>query len=180
MHTILKHSFLALLLFFGTFSCKKVDEVTSVRFNLDFNENTTLPAIPIVLTSPVSYDYPFSTDRPDDYAAHQTAKSLVQEVVLKEASIHITAPEDANFQFLELVRFYINADGLEKKVIAQKEVVPEDIGKDLYLDIIDQDLSAYLKKDEIVLTVEVDTDAVTTEELELNILTLFGVKAGLL
>ncbi len=180
MNTILKYSFITLLLFLGTSACKKVDDVTSVRFDMDFDENTSLPAIPIVLTSPVRFDYEFSTDRPEDYAAHQTAKNLVQEVVLKNASLRITAPEDANFQFLELVRFYINAEGLSQQVIAQKEIVPEDIGKDLDLDIIDQDLSAYLKKDKIVLTIEVDTDAVTTEELDLNIITVFGIKAGLL
>jgi hypothetical protein len=161
-------------------SCKKIDKFT--QFDMSFDEPMTLPAVPIILTAPIYYDVNKNTNSSSIFSDNNTAKNLIEEIILNEATITITTPEGSNFIFLETVRFFLDTDDNrdEEVLIASKMSISDSIGDELILDIVGQDLAPYLKEEEIVLRVEVDTDEVVPEELHIMIHINFHVDAKIL
>ncbi len=89
-------------------------------------------------------------------------------------------PTSSDFGFLKSISFYLDAEGLDEILIASKLVIADDIGANLYLDLEGQDLSEYLKKEAINLRVEVASDEIVTEDLDIKIHTMFAVDAKIL
>lgn len=163
-------------------SCKKVEEIIDkfTQFDMTFDESFTLPAIPLIIDEPIPFYYTVSTNIDEVLPANNTTKDLIEEVRLSEASFKIVSPTGGTFSFLKSVSFYISAEGLEEVLIASNMQISETIGGELILDIEDQDLTAYLKKDEITVKLEIATDEPTEEEMDLLIHMVFSVDAKLL
>ena len=159
-------------------SCKIIDELT--HFNMTFDEVLTLPPIPIIVDDPISFNYPFLTDSENTFLSYNTSKNLIEEIILKEASLTVINPTSSDFGFLKSISFYLDAEGLDEILIASKLVIADDIGANLYLDLEGQDLSEYLKKEAINLRVEVASDEIVTEDLDIKIHTMFAVDAKIL
>jgi hypothetical protein len=170
---------LVLLVALVTSSCKEVDKFT--HFNMSFDEPMDLPTFPWVLPEPLFFNVTKDTNSANTFLTHNTSKDLIEEIILTEAKITIVSTT-GDFSFLETVRFYLDVDEdrEEEVLIASKLFVPDDIGKTIELDIIGQDLSSFLKEDQLTLRIEVDNDEVLTDELELMIHINFFVDAKIL
>ncbi len=177
---MMKKSYLLVVLLIVALSssCKKIDELT--QFTLSFDESLTIPAFPIVIEDPISYPYTIETNSEEEFAKYNTSPDRIEEVRLEEASLKISNSVVANFDFLKSIKFYLSAEGLDEVLIASKLNVEDGVGQLLELDIEVQDLSSYLKKEEIEIRVELATDQPVTEEFDMLIHTSFFVDAKIL
>ena len=175
---------LIILFFIGLLnnSCKKVDELTHFNKSFDFTE--TLPPFPIINEEPLAIPFPVETNSAETFDEYNTSPDLIEEVKLTEASLQILTPMGANFSFLKSVSFYLDDDDangdFEKVLIATKENISNDIGATIDLEIVDQDLSDFIVKEDVIIWIEIATDEVVTEELELKIFTNFFIDAEIL
>lgn len=184
--------FLFIIILLSTYnqSCKKVEDVVDqfTQFDMTFDEEFTLPEFPIIISEPTRLSLfsdiieitPLETNIDDVLPGHDTTKDLIEEVKLSEASFKIILPENATFSFLKSVKFYLSAEGLDEVLVASNTDVSESIGNELFLNVEDQDLTEYLKKDEINYDIEIATDEPITEEMNLIIHMVFSIDAKVL
>lgn len=172
---------LILILFIGfqSSSCKKIDEWT--KFTKSFDEEFTLPFVlntsGDVIPLPA---YLIETNSAATFDEYNTSPDLIEEVKLTDASLQITAPSDVDFNFLESISFYLSADGVTEVLIASKENIPTDIGQTLVLEPVEQDLSAFLVKEEITIRLEIATIDGVAQPLDLVAHVAFFVDAKIL
>jgi hypothetical protein len=158
-------------------SCKALDKLT--MFDLKYDASFTIPknsivGLPIDLTSP-----DVTTNTEEQFAVHDTRKDLIESIKLKTLTLQTEDPR-YTFRFLKSVEIYLKADGLPEIKIAEKVVVPDDVGSLLQLDVTDADLIEYLKKDTIAMRTKTITDEVLTEDLRVKIHSVFRVDAKIL
>ncbi|MFK7920523.1 MAG: hypothetical protein AB8H47_01130 [Bacteroidia bacterium] len=168
--------FLALCLSF--FSCEKLSEFT--QFNLNYTASVTVPAT-------AGIDLPFDLFTPDietntetEFETEKTSKDLLEEVKLTKLDLVITSPTDADFEFLETITFYLVADGLPEIAIATKDPVVDGVGATLSLDVIEDDLKEYMKKEGFKLRANIKTDNTIAEAISIEISTSFFIDARIL
>ena len=89
-------------------------------------------------------------------------------------------PDNEYFSFLESIKIYIVAEGLQELEIAFNEDVSETIGKTLELQTVDVDIQEYIKKDKFSLKVQAVTDEVLTSDHQIDIHSEFFVDAKIL
>jgi len=169
---------LALFVFLGFASCKKVDEFT--QFNLPYNETIVIPAssginLPFNLFTP-----DIETNSESTFAVNDTRKDLIEEIVLKELNLTITEPANGNFQFLKSVDVFLNADGLSELKVAWADSISDTIGKELSLKSTTVDLKEYIKKDKFTLRLNTVTKAFLANDHSIDLTALFFVDAELL
>jgi phosphatidate phosphatase PAH1 len=168
-------------------SCKDVEETVDefTQFTIAFNEETEVPPLPFNVAAGFTFPLPLediSTDNAEIYAANNTAKNLLEEVLLQDAHISISNPDDPdfNFSFLESVEVYLSAEGLDEILIASNMDVPSE--KTIVLNSVGQNLVEYLKKDsinyKIVITTDEDVSAGT--QFNLQFISEFFVDAKIL
>ncbi|MEL7339729.1 MAG: hypothetical protein AAGM67_04520 [Bacteroidota bacterium] len=167
--------FLTGLLAFTTFSCEKVEEFT--QFDLNYTASVTIPAtaginLPFDLFTP-----DIETDSESKFAVEDTRKELLQEVKLTKMDLTITSPDDQRFDFLKEITVYIDAEGLGELIIAEKKEIPDNIGAELSLDVSENDIQEYIKKDGFKLRVNTVTDEALSEAINIDIATTFFVDA---
>ena len=171
--------FLLILTVFATLtSCDKLDELT--KFDLDYNSQVTIP-------SSAGIDLPFDMFTPDmetnsdsQFEVNDTRKDLIEEIKLTKLELEITSPDDSDFSFLESIKIYISAEGLDEIMIASKEEVDENIGDVLDVDVIDVDLKEYIKKDKFNLRLNTVTDELISTDHEIDVNSTFFVDAKIL
>jgi len=166
-------------IFYVTSSCKKADEFT--KFNMVFDEPIRdVRIIPLFVGETIKMPFTTATESESQFHKHDTAKNLVEEIRAKEAVMNIGADFDADFSFLESIKFYIKAEGKPDRLIASQTLIPADIGKSLELDVIDQDLSLYLKEEELEMIVEIKVREAVAEPFDMKIYMKFLVNAKIL
>ena len=158
--------------------CKKLSELT--RFNIDYNTTATIP-------SATGINLPFNIFTPDvetnsssTFSVNNTNKDLVEEIKLSTLRLELTSPSGADFSFLKSVNIYISASGLPEVKMAWKDVVPDNAGATINLDVSSADLKEYIKKDKFSLRLNSVTDELITAEHRLNIFSTFAVDAKVL
>lgn len=157
--------------------CKALDKLT--MFDLKYDYNFVLPKnslvnVPIDVSSP-----DVSTNTEKEFAIHNTHKNLIEGIKLKELTLQIENPNQT-FRFLKTVQVYLKAEGLPEILIAEKEVVPDDIGNLLVMDVSDAELSEYLKKEKISMRVKTVADEEVKEDLRIKLHSVFRVDAKIL
>ncbi len=189
----MKKVFIALALFssISFYSCEDIiDELDQLtQFDLEFSENFTYPAAPFFADS-IRFDGPpVSTNSDTTFKTNNTQRSLVQEVKLKSLDISILSPDSGNFQFMDYIRVFImadlNGDGIysddnERIEVANKMVIPQNVGKELILDPLPGDYKKFIFQEEIKLSLQYGTNRATTFPLELDIKSIFKVNAKVL
>lgn len=159
-------------------SCKAIDSLT--QFTMEFDQETTIDAtvpIPIGL-----FNIPtpkITTNSESTFDSENTHKDLVEQAILDRLKLEITSPTDGDFDFLESIKVYISAEGLDEVLIASLTTIPEGL-KVIELNPVGQNLEAYVKKDEINLRVETQTDEILTRDYDLKIHTEFFIDAKIL
>ena len=166
------------LLMLGFSKCEKVDEFT--QFDLEYQETVTVP-------STVGVNVPFdiwtpevTTNSESEFENHDTRKDKVEDIRLTKTRLEIISPPDRDFRFLNDIYVYISAEGLEEKQVAWKEDIPDNLGKVLDLNTVDDNLEAYIKKDKIKFRVKTVTDRVITSDHEIQLDAEFFVDAKVL
>ncbi len=189
----MKKVIIALVLFSSIpfYSCEDIiDELDQLtQFDLEFSENFTYPAAPFFADS-IRFDGPpVSTNSDTTFKTNNTQRSLVQEVKLKSLDISILSPDSGNFQFMDYIRVFImadlNGDGIysddnERIEVANKMVIPQNVGKELILDPLPGDYKEFVFQEEIKLSLQYGTNRATTFPLELDIKSIFNVNAKVL
>ena len=176
-----KYAFLLLSLcsLFLASSCDKAAELT--QFEFDYTSNITIPStfginLPFDVTTP-----PVPTNSSTTLSAQNTAWSLVRELRMSEVKLTVTAPDGQTLDFLQSVRLFIDADGLDEVLIASKDNIPNGTGPVLQLDITPNvDLKPYLQKDNFQIRAAVVTDQTVNRNVDVAVYTKFFVRAGLL
>ena len=172
---------LILLSFFGLatiMSCEQLAELT--QFEIDYNESVVIPSttgidLPVDIITP---DIP--TNSESQFAGNGTSKDLIEEIVLRQLDLTLTAPSNGDFGFLKSIEIYISAEGLNEERIAWNENVSPTVGNYLELETSNTDLKAYIIKDSFSLRVSTVTDELITADQEIDIRTVLFVDAKVL
>jgi len=158
--------------------CKKIDALT--KFNMEFNETVVVPAS-------TGINLPFNVLAPDvetnsesTFAINDTRKDLIEEIKLTALDLTLTSPATEDFGFLKSISVFLSAEGLSEIKVAWKEVVPDNAGKTLILDITDSDLKEYIKKDKFSLRLNTVTDEFLTSDYHIKVHSVFFVDAKVL
>ena len=171
-----------LLLVFMTFallsSCSIIDELT--KFDLDYQTNYSVASTTIINT-PFNFFTPdVTTQSESSFENNNTNKDLVESIKLKNIKLTIDTPEDGNFNFLKEIHVYINAEGVEELEIANIFGLEDTNSNMLELDILGQELKAFIKEDSFKLRIETVTDQTISETHDITIDTKFRVDAKIL
>ena len=169
---------IAVMLIFTLFSCEKIDEWT--QFNMDYTSSVSIPAtlgidLPIDIWTP---NIPSNSE--EEFESNNTAKNLIEKIVLTSLSMEITSPEDSSFDFLKNIEVYIEADGLEEKKIAWLEDIPKTGLKKIELETSPDDLKEFIKKDNYKLRTKTVSRQLVSHDTEVEIRNSFFVDAKIL
>lgn len=171
-------TFLPLLVLVISFSsCKKTAKLT--QFNMEFNEV-------IVIPSSTGMNLPFNIQTPDietnseaTFEINDTRKDLVEEIKLTHLNLILKSPENADFNFLKSTQIYLSAPNLNEIKIAWKDSIPDHSERTINLEITNSDLKEYIKKENFNVRVNVITDEFLATDYEVEIQSIFFVKAKL-
>ena len=159
-------------------SCDKIDELT--KFNIDYDSS-------VVIESSANISLPFDVLTPEmetnsesEFEVNDTRKDLIEEIILTELSLDITAPDNQDFSFLESIEVFISAEDLEEQRITYVEDVPDTVGTTLDLGTSDLDLKEYIKKDKFQLRLNTVTDKALTQDVHIDVHSVFFVDAKIL
>ncbi len=149
------------------------------QFDMEFNSSVTVPQstglnLPFDLFTP-----DMTTNSSATFGVNDTDKELIQEITLTSMKLDITQPGDRDFDFLEEIHIYINADGLSEIEIASQTDVPADVDQ-LDLNVNANDLKEYIKKDKFQLRVEATTDELLSNDVNIDVKSVFFVDAEIL
>ncbi|QCX40107.1 hypothetical protein FF125_17250 [Aureibaculum algae] len=171
--------FLVLILMMATIiSCDEIDNLT--KFTMDYDSSMTIPSstginLPFVLNTPQ-----METNSESEFESNNTHKDLIEDIRLRVLDLTLVSPDNEDFSFLESIKIYIVAEGLQELEIAFNEDVSETIGKTLELQTVDVDIQEYIKKDKFSLKVQAVTDEVLTSDHQIDIHSEFFVDAKIL
>lgn len=162
-------------------SCsKELSDLT--KFDVSLTDSITLPAIPVAgipaaITSP-----DISTTTESKLSKYKSSTDLVEKINLKSIELTITSPDTVSFSFLKNIKLYISAEGMSETELAVKDSIPENVGKTLKLDVANSiDFKDYiLKRDNIKIRMQAETDKTTNSEYKIKINPVFTVDAKIL
>jgi hypothetical protein len=159
-------------------SCRQIDKLTI--FDIDYSDKVVVESL-IGINLPFNLITPaITTNSESSFEINDTRKDLIEEIHAKSIKLTLTLPESGDFKFLNSIKVYISADGLEEKLLAWKDTVPVDAGKTFNLDCSPEDFQDYIKKDEIFLRMNTVTDKLILTDQEIQIDAVFEVNAKIL
>lgn len=166
----------AILITYG--SCKEIDKLT--HFNMDYTSNITVEST-IFIDVPLDIWTPdISTNSQTTFENNNTQTNLIEEIILTQMNMNITSPNSQTFDFLKTIEVYIDADGLDEKKIAWLLDIPQTGLKKIILDISEDDLKDYIKKDEYKLRSHTVTRQLISKSTGIEIKSSFFVDANIL
>ncbi len=137
--------------------------------------STILIDLPLDIVTPE-----MQTNISQELENNNSNKEQIESVKLEEMLLTVASPAGQDFSFLKNIRLYISADGLGEKEIANKDNIPENVGSEMKMDIINVELKEYLKKDKISFRVAATTDKAITQNINVNVANRFFVDAKIL
>jgi hypothetical protein len=173
-------AFILLAGIFLVFSCKQIDKLT--QFNLKYKTNFTIKSATIVnINTPFNFYTPaIKTNSENELEVNESRKDLVEQIMVKELKMKITAPEGQTFDFLKSIKIFIKAEDLEEKMIAWKTDMKDDGSVTITLETSDDNLKDYILKDSFQLRTETVTDQILTKDTDIEIDAVFWVDARIL
>lgn len=160
-------------------SCDKIDELT--QFHVDYTTAVTVPATSVISLPFDMFTPDIESNSESTFSVNDTRTDLVEKVTLEELKLTLVSPETADFSFLESIEIYISADGLEETKIAWKNNIAEEATTTiLELETSDEDVKAYIKKEDFQLRVNTVTDELIDEDHEIDVYADFFVDAKIL
>ena len=159
-------------------SCDKVDELT--KFDVDYESNYTIASTTIINT-PFSIITPdITTNSTSTFENNNTRSDLVESIRLRSVRITLISPSDSNFDFLRSMRVFLDADDLEEVEVAFITDLEDDNVASLNLQLTNQELKEFIKKESFRLRVQTTTDQTLTQDHDIKIDCKFRVDAKIL
>ncbi|MCX8019157.1 MAG: hypothetical protein N2747_01535 [Chitinophagaceae bacterium] len=154
-----------------------MDELTQFDLSVDSE---------VVIRSSFPVHVPFEIFTPEintasetEFQNNNTKKELVEKAVLKQITFQLKSPSGGNFNFLNSIELYIQAEGLAERKIAWKQPVPENTNT-FTCDIAGEDLKDYIRKDKFKIKVVTRTDQLITTDHVIQINTVLFIDAKIL
>jgi hypothetical protein len=175
----MKNNLLTLFIAFAVLvSCDVVDELT--KFDLDIQSNYTVASTTLI-NSPIDFNTPdVTTDSESSFESNNTHKDLIESIKLKKIQLTIDSPSDGDFNFLKEMHVYIEAEGVEEVEIANVFDLENTDSNTLELDVLGEELKAYIKEDNYTLRIKTITDETINQNHDITIDTKFRVDAKIL
>jgi hypothetical protein len=162
------------------FSCKKV--VENIISNIDIPYETKEIVLPASLFIPP----PGSTELKgykDEIQERDSRIANFQEARLKSIKVQLVSPDNLNLGIIKEVNVYLLTDStngnLPRKLVAQKANVPAETGKELDLDVINDNVINYLEKQKYTVRTEVVLRQVITQDVTIKNKLVFNLKPKL-
>ena len=173
-----KNLLLSITTFVLLLNCSIVDELT--KFDIDYQTNYSI-APTTLINSPFSIFTPdVTTESESTFENNNTRTDLIESIKLKNIKLTIESPEDGTFNFLKEIHVYIEANDIDEVEIANRFNLEDINSNTILLDIIDEELKAFIKKDSYKLRVKTVTDETINETHTIIIDTKFRVDAKIL
>ncbi|WP_299260170.1 hypothetical protein [uncultured Aquimarina sp.] len=168
----------ALVLLTVSTSCEELNRLTV--FELDYESDftvasTTLIDIPISIETP-----PVPTNSESEFENNNTNSSLIESIQLKRLRLIVDTPTDGDFNFLQEVRLFIDAEGLEEMEIAFAENLENQNLNVIELETTGVELKDFLKQDSFTLRASTTTDETINEDYSIKVDCVFRVDANIL
>jgi hypothetical protein len=163
--------------------CKKEDSVIDrlTQFNYETDYVVRVPATPVVAGVPLSVVTPEIKTRSDEaFSANSTRADMIERISLTALTLTVQSPSNGSLRFLKSVDIHAVAEGLPEIRIAYKDLVPDNVGTTLDLDVTNAELKEYFKKDKYSLRITVVADETVPEEHLVNAHGVFFVDAKVL
>lgn len=175
----MKNNLLLLCLSFVMLSnCDVIDELT--HFDIDLQTNYSVPATTLIDT-PFNFNTPeVTTESESTFENNDTNSNLIESIKLKRIKLTIDSPTEGNFNFLREMHVYIKADNVEEVEIANIYDLQNTNSNTLELDVLGEELEAYIKKDSYQLRIKTITDETLNQTHDITIDTKFRVDAKIL
>ena len=159
-------------------SCKK--KAIYTNFETEYAFKVTVPANALLSSSLFPLSFEEESNSESQYQINDTRKDLLEEVTLKSFLLETVSPQNEDLSFLNSAEFYINADELPETLVAFKDPVPTNVGKDLLFEIRNENMAPFLKKDDFSIRTKVVTDENRTQDITLRGTIKFDVRAKVL
>lgn len=167
------------IIIFTFFGCKLIDELT--HFDIEYNYTFILPAFGGINLDNLNIESnDVENDTESTFAINNTRKGLIESATLKKFNVTILEPTDAKFTFLNKIEIFVKAEGLDEKLIAWKDNIPNNIGNYLELETTSSDLKKYLTSDAIRVRLKTTSSSPLTEDLLLDLKSTVEVDAKIL
>jgi len=166
------------LLILTIFGCELPEDLA--KFDLSHTTSTTIPSTTVV-DIPVSFATPVvETDTLGVVDARGSSLNNIESIKIKSLTLSISSPETANFNFLREIKIYIEAGEYSERLLASLENLENTNATTLDLETTAAELRNYIGEDSYQLRVEILTDEVIAEDIELEISNAFEIEAKLL
>jgi len=173
MRKIFSFILLGLVLLCG--SCKKLR-----TFNLDYTTYVSIPPQTII-NSPFSFFSPeVETNSSAKFESEGTNTQNVKTIFLTQLKMSISSPQNANFDFISEIQIFIDAPGLDEKLIAEKKNIPKEQLNSFYCEVKGVELKEYISKEYYELRVLTISDQPSTQEITIKADQVYTVEAKLL
>ncbi|MGB1017855.1 MAG: hypothetical protein ACPGVH_02195 [Chitinophagales bacterium] len=166
------------ILLISMVSCNKLDKLT--QFNIDYKETVTVPGNTIISLPFDLDDQELETNSSTSFENNNSNKDLVEKATLTKMQLDHKSPSSGDLSFIESISIFLEADGLPEIKIAWKDVVPENVGKTLDLDLTDADLKDYVKKDDLRIRINSVIDEALSQDQVIDINTSIFIDAKIL
>ena len=163
------------LLFIGTSSCDKIDELLtfSIRSSTEIPIEKTLGvSLPFDIPTPS-----IKTNSEAEFENNNTSAKLVKNVFLDELKLSVKSPDDKTFSFLKDITIYISTTDDNEIELASKYDIPED-SKIINLDITNEKLDEYIKDDSYNLRTKVVSRELLGEDVTVKADMVFIITAN--
>jgi hypothetical protein len=163
---------IAVLLFALSFTCSSLDNITVSQ-----SAQTTIPRATILGELLGDIGFPgfssFDLSQSQEFQNQGYTKDQIDSVRAKRLLLVVDSPAGGNFDFLETIAFYAEADGLPRVRIAFLDSVPAGMNQ-IELDIDDVELVDYATAPSIRVTTEAtgsapDDDTTVTGTIDFDV-----------
>ena len=156
------------------FSCKQPG---IVKFQVPYESSITVPSstganLPLNLFSPE-----VSTTNAAEFELNDTRVDLLTSLILNKLELTISAPNNANFDFLKSITIFINAQDLPEVEIARLQDIPDSGSKTINIPSTKVELKEYIKKGKFTLKANTVTDRFISQDIQIKVNTLFDAEA---
>ena len=162
------------LLLISLFACEKIDRYT--QFSVQTFTTFDVPA-DMAIQTPIILDAKTLILDTKIFEDFNTSTSFIDKATIKEIKLNIVNPLEVNFDFITDIELYIETNDLPKIRIAWLNNLQDEQKQTLSLEHLPDNLSEYLKREEVNISLVLLTDEVLTQPVQIEVNASFNIKA---
>ena len=165
----------AILLVGTLVGCEAIEDMMRFKYNQTISftvPQTTVGLVPVINTPEIQ------SSSSEDFKNEGTEAKYVKTAYLESLTVTITNPANQNFDFVNEIELYIEAEGAEKVLIASKYGIDDNIGNTMAMDVDSSvNLKPYLSAESYTVSSKVVTDKTTNADIDIDADMEFSVTA---